>query len=348
MSMPVIPEMNDGLPVRNFIGEKQAFELIEYTSINYIYVYMGSFLQHFMHSHRDIELVYITKGTGTLFLPAMQDIPIKPNDFLLFNSNLVHGFAASTDEPLQFLVLQLNPNLFESVFPQIRYIVFDTVLLSPSYFPGELYANIRNSFFNMALHYYYSSQTNPLYCSGMIHCLFYEFINHMPLHVLSEAEKQKQATSSVRLSRIQDFIEKNYTSKIKLSDLAEQEGLSLSYLSRFFKTFFNMTFQEYVTNQRLKHAIKLLNDPNKKLIDICMESGFSDYKYMYQAFLKAFGCTPQKYQETTHDSSLFLIPGDVARAQIIFDSQTSVALLHTYAKELEISLSTSLTFNTNP
>ncbi len=84
--------------------------------------------------------------------------------------------------------------------------------------------------------------------------------------------------------------------KIRLSDIAKSEHLSMSYLSHFIKDNLNQTFQEYLNNIRFSHAREMLMEKRMKFIDICMECGFSDYRYLYQAFLKNYGCTPKEYQ----------------------------------------------------
>jgi AraC-like DNA-binding protein len=83
-----------------------------------------------------------------------------------------------------------------------------------------------------------------------------------------------------------------------LKDVAQLEGLSLSYLSFFVKKNLNMTFQEYVGSLRFNHAKKLLLlSENKSMFNISIESGFSDPRYLTKAFKAQTGMTPDEYRK---------------------------------------------------
>ena len=84
--------------------------------------------------------------------------------------------------------------------------------------------------------------------------------------------------------------------KIRLSDFAEAEGFSMSYLSHFIKSTLNQSFQEYVNSVRVNCACKLIAGGEEKLTAVCLESGFSDYRYFSAAFKKQFGMTPEQYK----------------------------------------------------
>ena len=58
-----------------------------------------------------------------------------------------------------------------------------------------------------------------------------------------------------------------------------------------------MTFQQYLSGLRLEKARRLLLESDKKLLDICLECGFSDGKYLNRLFAKRYGCTPKEYRK---------------------------------------------------
>ena len=83
--------------------------------------------------------------------------------------------------------------------------------------------------------------------------------------------------------------------KIRLEDFARQENCSLGYLSRFIKETMNQTFREYVTSVRFNCACKLISEGNRKMLDVCMASGFSDYRYFSRAFRENYHMTPEAF-----------------------------------------------------
>ena len=97
------------------------------------------------------------------------------------------------------------------------------------------------------------------------------------------------------------FVDENYMHKLRLSDFAAAEGYSMSYLSHFIKEAMNQTFQEYVLSVRLNCACRLMAAGGKRMLDICMESGFSDYRYFSRAFQKQFAMTPEAYSRSRRE-----------------------------------------------
>ena len=74
------------------------------------------------------------------------------------------------------------------------------------------------------------------------------------------------------------------------------QHLSLHYLSHLFKDYFQMSFQQYLAALRCEKARQLLLLTNPNLLDISMESGFSDIKYLNKAFARQYGYSPREYR----------------------------------------------------
>ena len=84
-----------------------------------------------------------------------------------------------------------------------------------------------------------------------------------------------------------------------LSEVATRSGLSPRQAQRLFEQA-GTTFTEFVLEQRLLLARKLLGDPRartRKISDIAHSSGFSDLSYFNRAFRKRFGTTPSDLRE---------------------------------------------------
>ena len=79
------------------------------------------------------------------------------------------------------------------------------------------------------------------------------------------------------------------------SDFAEREGRSLSHISHFVQSAMHQSFREYVDLVRYSAACKMMATGRYKMLDICMECGFSDYRYFSKAFVSRTGVTPEVY-----------------------------------------------------
>jgi AraC-like DNA-binding protein len=86
---------------------------------------------------------------------------------------------------------------------------------------------------------------------------------------------------------------------LSLSEVASRSGLSSRQAQRLFEQA-GTTFTEFVLEQRLLLARKLLQDPRaraRKISDIAHSSGFADLSYFNRAFRKRFGTTPSDLRE---------------------------------------------------
>ena len=82
--------------------------------------------------------------------------------------------------------------------------------------------------------------------------------------------------------------------ELKLSDIAQDTGLSLSYLHRLFREE-GRTIHQYLKEVRLRKARELLAQPSLKrttITDISFRCGFSDTSYFSRAFKELFGLSP--------------------------------------------------------
>lgn len=81
---------------------------------------------------------------------------------------------------------------------------------------------------------------------------------------------------------------------LTLSALAQKHRASPRYVQLLFERN-GITFSEFVLEQRLLHAARLLRDPlhgKRKVSDIAHLSGFNDISYFHRTFRRRFGMTP--------------------------------------------------------
>lgn len=89
------------------------------------------------------------------------------------------------------------------------------------------------------------------------------------------------------------LIKNNYNEKLNISKIAEDMGVSKSYLSRKFKQHTSHTFVELLNQYRVKNAIKILEQGNVRISEVATQVGFSEYKHFSNVFRRYVGmaCT---------------------------------------------------------
>ena len=94
-----------------------------------------------------------------------------------------------------------------------------------------------------------------------------------------------------------DYIHKNLHCKIQVEDLAEQVGLSKTYLSKLFHKETGKTIGQYVMEKRLDAAKNLLMCTDYSTSDIANYLNFSSESHFISCFKKSTGLTPKKFRQ---------------------------------------------------
>ena len=97
------------------------------------------------------------------------------------------------------------------------------------------------------------------------------------------------------VQRMQDYIEKNNTEEISLSDLARASLFSPWYSYRLFRAALGLTPTEYIRKYRLTQAAKQLQSGNVKVTDAAFDAGFSNVDTFTRSFYREFGLNPSDY-----------------------------------------------------
>jgi len=94
------------------------------------------------------------------------------------------------------------------------------------------------------------------------------------------------------------YIKENLTADLSLSTLAERVGFSPNHFHNCFKASTGRTVREYVEDQRIKKATKMLISTDCTLTEIAYECGFSSQSYFSYAFKRRMNQTPREYAKS--------------------------------------------------
>lgn len=94
------------------------------------------------------------------------------------------------------------------------------------------------------------------------------------------------------ISQAQQYVLEHFAENLRLEDVAGRFFLSPAYFSRMFKKKLGMTFSDYVKEQRLAMAYRLLETTQLRVIDVGLEVGYRDIKYFTQLFRDRYGVLP--------------------------------------------------------
>jgi AraC family transcriptional regulator len=119
--------------------------------------------------------------------------------------------------------------------------------------------------------------------------------------LLRLTKRSPESGTSPRLAawqfrRATEFMTAHLSTSVRLSDLAEITGLSQSYFGRAFKASTGVTPHRWLLNARIARAQELLLEAELPLVQIALETGFSEQSHFTRVFRSVVGTSPAAWQ----------------------------------------------------
>lgn len=114
------------------------------------------------------------------------------------------------------------------------------------------------------------------------------------------AVEREQQTNKL-VMKIQKYIMNHLNSDLSLTLLGEHVHLNPSYLSRLYKQLTGTGLSDYIAEQRIYKAKKLLREGELKIHEISTAVGYNSSIAFTRFFKKIIGIPPQDYRDNTHD-----------------------------------------------
>ena len=302
-------------------------EIIRHSRIPGMTVFFNTVDYRTPHFHPEWELIWLLDNPMTVS-GGGGSFRAEKGDLLLFQPSEPHELH-KVEENCTFLCLQVSPELLRLE----NDLVVEPILLNP--FLGEQAGALRSTLLAVAQAYLNREQFSNLFCVGQACLIFHQILNAVPVRAITREERISQEKRNKRLTSLIRFVDENYMHKIRLSDFAEAEGFSMSYLSHFIKSTLNQSFQEYVNSVRVNCACKLISGGEEKLTAVCMASGFSDYRYFSSAFKKQFGMTPEQYKLSLKKPENAVIHHSIHSLERFYTDEQSRAILGELRRQLQ-------------
>ncbi len=100
-----------------------------------------------------------------------------------------------------------------------------------------------------------------------------------------------------RVQKMTNFINKEFANDIQLADIARVCGLHPTNAMAAFKSVLGVTIAHYIRRQRLSHAMMMLADTDRSIIEIAFACGYGSLSRLYHAFQSQLEMTPRDYRK---------------------------------------------------
>lgn len=247
------------------------------------------------HWHPEIEICYVTKGEIVVTVSDERYI-LKPNDIFFINPEELHSITPNV-LPVEYHAAVFSASLFE--FKETHF--FEENFTEPLKQRALIFPRLitkAHPFYNQIEHYLtliftLHTTSKPLIFSDLIG-LFTLLLENSLMSRQAENLTDKHS-DDIKLCI--NYIEKNYTEKIKLSELADLVHMSSNYFCNYFKNYTGMSPFTHINYIRIKKATSLLLKSSDSIVNIAENCGFENVSFFTRKFKEIMGCTPSVYRK---------------------------------------------------
>ena len=237
------------------------------------------------HIHPFSELFYVKDGCGT-FLIENKEYPIRKNDFVIINSNVLHTERSSAESPLEYITIGIE-NITFSFKKEKEHIIFNCQKEQ-----GDL-------IFYMNTMLRETENKPPDYehvCQNLLEILIIRLIRraNFAFEISPPPKKIQLNRECLKLKR---YLEANYMNDITLDDLADISHLNKYYMTHAFTKYCGCSPISYLCQIRIQASMELLANTDFSITEIANSTGFSSQSYFSQRFQKSCGMTASAYRK---------------------------------------------------
>ena len=247
------------------------------------------------HWHRELEIVYTFVGHAEHYIDG-KVYRADSGSLFVTNSESIHKIVSdiNIDENVDTvaIVLIINPEFVEQLIPNIKEMYFRTDVHSED----EKIDKIMREFLEYSDHRKPMEPYEEMKLQGLMYELMY-LICKDALASRKEAFPINNEKNMERLRGIMLYVNAHYTEPIQQQRVAEKFYFTREYFSRFFRKNTGMTFKEYLMKVRVRAAKKEILETEKSMLEIAMDTGFTDSRSLIHAFKEVYNITPYQFKK---------------------------------------------------
>ena len=223
---------------------------------------------------------FVLSGHGKLII-RNKEFDIQNNQGFLIPKGEKAFYIADKDDPWSYFWLHLGGSRLDEMWKKSGLSADSPVFISNSDTP-TMYNLIEQLSRN---------RNRELFCMAKV----YEIMDFVVSTSVNKAEiVLNRQLEYVR--RTIHIIQIKYSEPLSIDAIADMCGLNRNYLSHLFKNATGKSIHAYLTDYRMKNAVRLLRETDESIQNISFLVGYNDMFTFSKAFKKLHGCSPSEFR----------------------------------------------------
>lgn len=242
-------------------------------------------MQKFPNHFHDYYVIGFIEDGGRYLSCKNKSYTIGAGDLVIFNPQDNHTCSQIKNKSLDYRCINIKTDIMEKIAFEITDKEYMPYFKESVLFRSDLVSSLKE------LHLMIMQEEKDFKKEELFLFIIEQLIDEYSDGVSVSALKEDTAEIKV----ICDFLKDNYMKNIKLNDLISLTGLSKYYLLHSFTKQKGISPYSYLEAIRIGKAKKLLEE-QISLIDVALETGFTDQSHFTNFFKKFIGITPKQYK----------------------------------------------------
>lgn len=220
------------------------------------------------HHIQRYVLHYVTQGRGT-YLCGQRSYQVKAGDIFLSYRGYSTSYVAHDTDPFTYIWVSF------SCAEPFRALLTEDVLRAPW----------AEAYFTKLLDCQESAVAHWAICSQL-----YSFFDALATRKTRELHRKENY-----VNRAVGYIHANYPEELRVSQIAQELGLSRNHFSRLFKAQTGQSPQSYLVAYRMEQAARLLTQEGLSQKEAAYRVGYPDVYTFSRMFKRVYGMAPGEY-----------------------------------------------------
>ena len=239
--------------------------------------------------HTDAYAIYLVDEGKGLYTLGDTEFPVEEYDMFVMYPNVSVRCVSDKDKPLKMFAVS-----FDGVDARL---LLNAAGFEPKNPVRTLEHNIAVSF-SKVFDGLYTWRGQEIYSTVQSTSLLYLLMAAIVKTATWDQSSMPPGwTGTIHFQKAINFIADNYMKPINVSDIAEHVNLSRSRLYQVFMQQVFISPQQYLTEYRVREAIRLLERRSGSIKEISIAVGFEDPLYFSALFKQITGKSPKNYMK---------------------------------------------------